>query len=67
MNFNLVFGVFTMYFEVQMLVICNNYESNVGMNGNIKLGCWDLIQKWWTYAWEMQICCYSSVEYYVGI
>jgi hypothetical protein len=39
MKFNFVFGVFTMYFEVQMLVICNNYESNVGMNGNIKLVC----------------------------
>jgi hypothetical protein len=25
-----------MYFEVQNLVICNNHESNVGMNGNVK-------------------------------
>jgi hypothetical protein len=25
-----------MYFEVQNLVICNNHESNVRMNGNVK-------------------------------
>jgi hypothetical protein len=25
-----------MYFEVQILVICNNHESDVGMNGRIK-------------------------------
>jgi hypothetical protein len=25
-----------MYFEVQILVICHNHESNVGMNGNVK-------------------------------
>jgi hypothetical protein len=25
-----------MYFEVQILVICNNHESNVGMNGSVK-------------------------------
>ncbi len=36
MNCNIVYGVFfTMYFEMQILVICNNHESNVGMNGNI--------------------------------
>jgi len=27
---------FTMYYEMQILVICNNYESNVGMNGSVK-------------------------------
>jgi len=27
---------FTMYFEMQILVICNNRESEVGMNGNVK-------------------------------
>ncbi len=27
---------FTMYFKVQILVICNNHESDVGMNGNVK-------------------------------
>ncbi len=27
---------FIMYFEVQILVICNNQESNVGMNGIVK-------------------------------
>ncbi len=26
----------TMYYEVQILVICNNHESNVGMNDNVK-------------------------------
>jgi hypothetical protein len=25
-----------MYFEVQIMVICNNHESNVGMNGSVK-------------------------------
>jgi hypothetical protein len=25
-----------MYFEVQILVICNTHESNVGMNCNVK-------------------------------
>ncbi len=25
-----------MYFEVQILVICNNCEFDVGMNGNVK-------------------------------
>jgi hypothetical protein len=24
-----------MYSEVQILVICNNHESNVGMNGSV--------------------------------
>jgi hypothetical protein len=26
----------TIYFEVQILVICNNHEYDVGMNGSIK-------------------------------
>jgi hypothetical protein len=25
-----------MYSEMQILVICNNHESNVGMNGSVK-------------------------------
>ncbi len=25
-----------MYFEMQILVICNNHESDVGMNGSVK-------------------------------
>jgi hypothetical protein len=25
-----------MYFEVQILVICNNHEFNVGMNDSVK-------------------------------
>jgi hypothetical protein len=25
-----------MYFEVQILVICNNHEFDVGMNGSVK-------------------------------
>jgi hypothetical protein len=36
MNCNLVFGVFTMYSKVQIQVICNNHEFNVGMNGGVK-------------------------------
>jgi hypothetical protein len=27
---------FTMYFEVQILVICNNHEIDVEMNGSVK-------------------------------
>jgi hypothetical protein len=27
---------FTMYYEMQILVICNNYEFDVGMNGSVK-------------------------------
>jgi hypothetical protein len=27
---------FTMYSEVQILIICNNYEHDVGMNCNVK-------------------------------
>jgi hypothetical protein len=27
---------FIVYFEVQILVICNNHESYVGMNGSVK-------------------------------
>ncbi len=26
----------TMYFEVQILIICNNHEFDVGMNGSVK-------------------------------
>jgi hypothetical protein len=37
MNCNLVFGVFfIMYSKVQILVIYNNHESNVGMNYSVK-------------------------------
>jgi hypothetical protein len=25
-----------MYFEVQIMVICNNHESDIGMNGSVK-------------------------------
>jgi len=35
-NCNFVFGIFIMYFEVQILVICNDHEFDVGMNGNVK-------------------------------
>jgi hypothetical protein len=27
---------FTVYSEMQILIICNNHESDVGMNGNVK-------------------------------
>ncbi len=36
MNYNIVFGVFLMYYEMQILVTCNNHESNVGMNCSVK-------------------------------
>jgi hypothetical protein len=37
MNCNLVFGVlFIMYSEIQILVICNNHEFDVGMNCSVK-------------------------------
>jgi hypothetical protein len=35
MNCNLVAEVFTMYFEVQIMVICNNHKFDIGMNGSI--------------------------------
>jgi hypothetical protein len=35
MNCNIFFGVFTMYFEMQILVVCNNHEYDVLMNGNV--------------------------------
>jgi hypothetical protein len=35
-NYNLCLEFVIIYFEVQILVICNNQESNVGMNGNVK-------------------------------
>jgi hypothetical protein len=25
-----------MYFKVQILIICNNHESDVGLNGSVK-------------------------------
>jgi hypothetical protein len=36
LNCNIVSGVFTMYFEVHILVLCNNHESHIGMNGSVK-------------------------------
>jgi hypothetical protein len=35
-NCNLGFQFFTMYSKVQILVICNNHESNVRMNCSVK-------------------------------
>jgi hypothetical protein len=37
MNCNLGSGVFLMYFKVQILVICNNHEFDIGMNCSVKL------------------------------
>jgi len=34
MNYNMEFV--TMYFEVQILIICNNHKYDVGMTGNVK-------------------------------
>jgi hypothetical protein len=36
MNYNFVFGIFTMYFEMQILVICENHEYRIEMNGSVK-------------------------------
>jgi hypothetical protein len=36
MNCNIVSGVFTMYLKVQILVICNNHEYHIRMNGSVK-------------------------------
>ncbi len=36
MNFNMVFRVFYNVFWSAILVICNNHEYDVGMNGNVK-------------------------------
>jgi hypothetical protein len=32
----LIMEFFTMYFEVQILVICNNHEYDVEMNDSVK-------------------------------
>jgi hypothetical protein len=36
MNCNLISRVLKMYIEMQILVICNNHEFDVGMNGSVK-------------------------------
>jgi hypothetical protein len=36
MNSNIVSRVFLMYFEVHVLVICNNHEYDVEMNCSVK-------------------------------
>ncbi len=36
MNYNIFLEFFKMYYEVQILVICNNHEFDVGMNFNVK-------------------------------
>jgi hypothetical protein len=36
MNCNIGFGVLSMYSKVQILVICSNHDSNVGINGSVK-------------------------------
>jgi hypothetical protein len=36
MNCNIVYGVLKMYSKVQILVIWNNHEYGVLMNGNVK-------------------------------
>jgi hypothetical protein len=35
MNYNIIFGFFTMYSKMQILVIWNNHEFGVLMNGNV--------------------------------
>ncbi len=36
MNCNIVSRIFYNVFEVQIIVICNNHEFDVGMNGIVK-------------------------------
>ncbi len=36
MNCNLGSRIFLMYSKVQILVICNNHESDIGMNCSVK-------------------------------
>ncbi len=36
MNCNLISGVFLMYTQMQILVICNNHEFDVLTNGSVK-------------------------------
>jgi hypothetical protein len=37
MHCNIIFGVFfILYFEVKILILCNNHESDVGMNCSVK-------------------------------
>ncbi len=36
MNFNVISRVFEMYYEVYILVICNNHEFDVLRNGSVK-------------------------------
>jgi hypothetical protein len=36
MNCNIVSRIFYNVFEVQIIVICNNHEFDVGMNGVVK-------------------------------
>jgi hypothetical protein len=48
---------FSMYSKVEILVIWNNQESGVLMNGNVK--CVDIYRM---YACEVQICCYNNAE-----
>jgi len=36
MNCNIFLEFFTIYFKVKILVICNNHEYDVLMNGNVK-------------------------------
>jgi hypothetical protein len=47
-----------MYSEVQILIICNNHEFDVGMNCSVKF-----VETWYKNNDEMQICCYSNVKY----
>jgi hypothetical protein len=42
-----------MYFKVQILVICNNHESDVGMNGSVKfVETWDMNNEHMHVKWK---------------
>jgi hypothetical protein len=50
---------------VQILVLYNNHEFDVGKNCSVRLLI--LKTKIVNKACEMQICCYSNVKYSTGI
>jgi hypothetical protein len=56
---------FIIYFEVQILVICNNHEFDVGMNGNVKFV--ETLDMNSEHMREMQTCCYNNVKYFARI
>ncbi len=50
---------------MQILVICNNHEFDVGMNGNVKFV--ETLDMNSEHMREMQTCCYNNVKYFARI